>query len=366
MNRSCLALGLITVLLGASSTLAQERPPRRPDGPEQVRGRDRSRGPGERTAGPDRLAGGPHRLAGGPDRLAGELRAIQEMVERLEAEDGSAKREIIDRLERIRGFLSRDAGRRPEHPERHGDPGEHARGDRRQRDHDPREAERLGDEMAKIETAIAEHQASGRDAPPELLRAQKRLAHRLGELREGLGELREGGDRDSRHRGAGGPRWRGRAGRSGPPPDRKTIEEAFEIFAQIAPEQAQEAREHWKNNPDAIPYPMFSEMRKLHHLREHDPEAFERAVAGRKLESEARHMAERARHVKGEERERLANELRGHLNELFEIRMRNRDAKISRMQSELEKLRHDQEQRREQRDELIQRRFEEMLGEALF
>jgi hypothetical protein len=159
-----------------------------------------------------------------------------------------------------------------------------------------------------------------------------------------------------------------RGGRVGAvaPPDRKTIEEAFEIFAQIAPEQAQEAREHWKNNPDAIPYPMFSEMRKLHHLREHDPEAFERAVAGRKLESEARHMAERARHVKGEERERLANELRGHLNELFEIRMRNRDAKISRMQSELEKLRHDQEQRREQRDELIQRRFEEMLGEALF
>ena len=55
----------------------------------------------------------------------------------------------------------------------------------------------------------------------------------------------------------------------------------------------------------------------------------------------------------------------GPLDELFDARMRNRDARMEQMERELDTLRNDQEQRRSRRAELIDRRLRELLGESL-
>ncbi len=140
------------------------------------------------------------------------------------------------------------------------------------------------------------------------------------------------------------------------------------MLRDVAPEMAEELDRLLRDNPDearrrirdALP-----RMRRLGELRKDDPEAFERIVSEKRTEFRVQRMARQARRAKGEARERATDELREHLNELFEARMRGRDTRIEQLERELDKLRSDQDRRRTRREELIERRLQELLGESL-
>ncbi len=280
------------------------------------------------------------------------------------------------------------------------------------------ELENLRNEVERVQRHLAELREHDREVPRELGEAAERLQHRIQALERVLarpqspegrhgegferrgrggghaeGRGRGGGHADGRPRGderrpgsrfgRGGPergarresmpnRGSGRPrGRGGPSHfGRRTGDsgDAFKLFAKIAPEEAEELqrlrredrREFFMRMREIMP-----EMRRLIEMREEDPEAFEHTIHERHIEHRAMRLAQEAREAEGERREELVDQVREHLNELFEVRMRDRDTRIEQLEHELDRLRHEQEQRREQRGDLIERRLAELMGEAL-
>lgn len=97
----------------------------------------------------------------------------------------------------------------------------------------------------------------------------------------------------------------------------------------------------------------------------------ERGLAGSMRESseiarmdmESRRLARQVRNAEGAERERLEGELEELLAEIFEKKQALRAQRIERLQDELDKLETDQRQRTSARQEIIERRLRELLGE---
>jgi hypothetical protein len=93
------------------------------------------------------------------------------------------------------------------------------------------------------------------------------------------------------------------------------------------------------------------------------------------LEARSHELAGRLRELRAgdappEERERARDELAAVVNEQFEVRSELRKVELERVERELQKLRqvmenihHDLEQRERDRESIIQRRIQQLLGE---
>lgn len=88
----------------------------------------------------------------------------------------------------------------------------------------------------------------------------------------------------------------------------------------------------------------------------------ERAEIAR-MDAASRRLAREARRAEGAERDRLEQELQEKLNEIFEKKQALRAERIERLRSELEEAEAEQAERQELRQEIIDRRLKELLGE---
>lgn len=112
---------------------------------------------------------------------------------------------------------------------------------------------------------------------------------------------------------------------------------------------------------------------KLRHLKEHDPEAFEQALKETRLDLKAEDLVRRLRKLRshkalGPEDQKALEELRGELakvlQEQFEIRQARREREAKQLEQRLADLRKSLAQRRENREEIIERHLRQMTGEG--
>ncbi|MEX2400533.1 MAG: hypothetical protein WD423_07150 [Rhodothermales bacterium] len=82
------------------------------------------------------------------------------------------------------------------------------------------------------------------------------------------------------------------------------------------------------------------------------------------LERESRRLAREVRQSGGDERRELEEQLSAKLDDIFDKKMEIRRDRIQRLESLLEKERSVVEERSQARDEIIDRRFDELLGES--
>lgn len=90
--------------------------------------------------------------------------------------------------------------------------------------------------------------------------------------------------------------------------------------------------------------------------------AQERAEIAR-MEAESRRMARAASEAEGTERERLERELRDHLAQIFDRKQALREREAERLREQTSKLLEEQRRREQAREDIIDRRLRQLLGE---
>ncbi|WP_456427122.1 hypothetical protein [Rhodocaloribacter sp.] len=83
----------------------------------------------------------------------------------------------------------------------------------------------------------------------------------------------------------------------------------------------------------------------------------------REMEREASRLARKARRADDDEREKLEAELQEKLEAIFERKMELREKRVEKLKEALEEARARLEERRKAREEIIQRRLRDLLGE---
>jgi hypothetical protein len=98
-----------------------------------------------------------------------------------------------------------------------------------------------------------------------------------------------------------------------------------------------------------------------------DPEVQQLMRRQAEIEHRAARLAMAFRAAKNEEeRARLQREVLEHVAEQFKLRQEARERSLRRMKEELERLERSIRQRAENRESLIQRRLDQLLGEDFF
>lgn len=102
---------------------------------------------------------------------------------------------------------------------------------------------------------------------------------------------------------------------------------------------------------------------RLERLRQTDPEEFRFVQTDQMLEKETHALAEQFRRSEGETREKLRKQIAEAVGKHFTWRQERREREVKRIEEQLERLRQAVKARAEKREELIQRRVAELLGE---
>lgn len=133
------------------------------------------------------------------------------------------------------------------------------------------------------------------------------------------------------------------------------------------PETYRHLMEHQEagRRPDAMR--MLSEaeprMRQMAEMKERDPKGFERLKEMRRLEQECGELAERARRASVEDRDRAVKQLAESLGKLFDLREENRMRDVVELKRRVEALEKELANRKANREEIVEQRKREMLGE---
>ena len=106
----------------------------------------------------------------------------------------------------------------------------------------------------------------------------------------------------------------------------------------------------------------WPEAQELDELRRHDPDRFRTMIKLHRMESETHALAQKTRNLEGESRARAMEQLRRAL-EIFDFKQEQREREVERISKELERLKEGLGRRSERREEIIDRRQGELLGE---
>lgn len=98
-------------------------------------------------------------------------------------------------------------------------------------------------------------------------------------------------------------------------------------------------------------------------LERYDPEMYELEKRDRDLERETAEKSHQMRNVPSERRDEVRAEFRKLIDEHFEVRQKRRTLQLSRLESEMKRMRESIEKRKEAKAQIIDRRVSEMLGE---
>lgn len=130
--------------------------------------------------------------------------------------------------------------------------------------------------------------------------------------------------------------------------------ERIEVEMRAAENRAKEERDLHEDRHESRP----------DHPDEADHEARERAQLAERLELRTKELAERARGVDGEDREKFVGELREVLAQHFELREWFRHREVERLERELAEMREALEHRHENREGIIEKRLRQLLGKG--
>jgi len=99
-------------------------------------------------------------------------------------------------------------------------------------------------------------------------------------------------------------------------------------------------------------------------LRQMNPDEFKREKEIHHFEFRSQDLSRRIREAgKGPEKEKLVKDLTGVVGQLFELREKQRAEEAARIEQELQKIRSLLEERRKNRDLIIERRVKQLMGE---
>ena len=108
----------------------------------------------------------------------------------------------------------------------------------------------------------------------------------------------------------------------------------------------------------------FREMRFLQDLESKDPEQYKQMIEEKNLEKESRLLGKKYRELpEGTEKDKLLEDLKGILERSFDLRQMNRQVEIDRLESRLQELKDQNKQRLDKREEIIQHRLSQIIGE---
>ncbi len=167
------------------------------------------------------------------------------------------------------------------------------------------------------------------------------------------------------HHGEGRP-WRGlpRPGPFGEATDeqveeiRAFVSEHLPTFGAKLDEMRAESPERFRGLMRRLRF----EVHQLLQLRERDPEAFAKAIEGRRLGLQVREIATRLEENTDEEqRERLRGRLRELVAQLFDAELVAQRAHVRRLEEKLQKLRETLKKRAAHREEIVRERVERIL-----
>jgi hypothetical protein len=98
-------------------------------------------------------------------------------------------------------------------------------------------------------------------------------------------------------------------------------------------------------------------------MRQVDPEMAELVEQDQELERETYQLADLIRRASAEKRKEIRASLEAVINEHFEVRQNRRKLELERLEAELTRLRESIETRTKARQEIVDRRVAEVLGE---
>ena len=90
------------------------------------------------------------------------------------------------------------------------------------------------------------------------------------------------------------------------------------------------------------------------------------AVKLREMEAKSHELAEKARNAEKEERDELEGELRDHLEAIFALKQARRLELVEMLRAALDSAVSENEDRESNREEIIERRFDELLGRSRY
>jgi len=106
------------------------------------------------------------------------------------------------------------------------------------------------------------------------------------------------------------------------------------------------------------------ELERLEELKERDPERYEQNVKQHSLERRGRQLAEKYRDSKDEKvKANIKKELSATLSQLFDLREKDREEEIKHLTEKLDHLKSVLAERKKKKQEIVERRVKEMLGE---
>lgn len=149
--------------------------------------------------------------------------------------------------------------------------------------------------------------------------------------------------------------------------NREEAQSVMEFYQQKAPEIAEKLSRLKKQD---LPY-YNSELRHLYHdkimlerIKEIQPERFAESLEMRKLDSRSRELSRKyLESDEQDEKEDIEQELRDTLNELFELREKERKLEMQRISEKLKKLENETQLRRENKEQIVENRIKELTGQ---
>lgn len=108
----------------------------------------------------------------------------------------------------------------------------------------------------------------------------------------------------------------------------------------------------------------YREMRFMKDLKERDEERYKRVADEKRLEKQARLMVETyLKTVDQTQRNELREGIRKLLNKIFDYRQMDRQEEIAKLEAKLSELKEINEQRIANKDEIVENRLNDLLGE---
>lgn len=103
--------------------------------------------------------------------------------------------------------------------------------------------------------------------------------------------------------------------------------------------------------------------RDLDDLRRSDPEMFELESSDRELERRGWELSQQFRRSNGNEKDALRKQISETVNQHFDVRQKRRELMLARMEKELARMREELKKRSELREQIMNRRMNELTGE---
>lgn len=142
-------------------------------------------------------------------------------------------------------------------------------------------------------------------------------------------------------------------------------EEALEYVKEHYPERLEELEPLETRKPEKYKAGLsraYRELTYLERLKENEPERYERVLQEKKLESQARQLAQAFEEADEAKKAEIKTEMKTVLARAFDLRQQNRQYEIQRLEAKLQELKENNQVRLDNKERIIEKRLEEMLG----